>query len=99
MGSEYATDPGSPLVSTPRSSSTLGSLGEMLTPRSASSRGDGQRSVSAVRDGSLGYNEAKPRKRGGAKGLVRVAVDGVREWVGETGEAMGLWKGERTRRW
>lgn len=99
MGSEYATDPTSPLVSTPRSSSTLGSLGEMLTPRSASTRGDGQRSQSTVRDGSLGYNESKHRKRSGAKGLVRVAVDGVREWIGETGEAMGFWAGERTRRW
>jgi hypothetical protein len=100
MGSEYATDPTSPLVSPARSSSALGlgSMGSMLSPRSASARGDGPRSPSAVRDGSLGF-EGRGRKRGGAKGLVRVAVDGVREWVGETGEAMGLWKGERTRRW
>lgn len=36
-------------------------------------------------------------KKGG-KGLVRVAVDGVREWVGETGEVMGFWRGDRARR-
>ncbi|CAF9923215.1 MAG: hypothetical protein GOMPHAMPRED_002773 [Gomphillus americanus] len=99
MGSEYATDPTSPLVATPaRSSSAFGSMGAMLSPRSASARGDGQRSPSAVRDGSLGYEESKRRRRGGAKGLAKVVVDGVRGWVGETGETMGLWKGERTRR-
>jgi len=30
-------------------------------------------------------------------GMAKAAVNGVREWVGETGELMGLWKGERVR--
>lgn len=38
------------------------------------------------------------KEKKGGKGLVRVAVDGVREWVGETGEVMGFWRGDRTRR-
>jgi hypothetical protein len=29
--------------------------------------------------------------------MAKAVVTGVREWVGETGEVMGLWKGERTR--
>jgi hypothetical protein len=30
-------------------------------------------------------------------GMAKAAVNGVREWVGETGELMGFWRGERTR--
>ena len=101
MGSEYATDPSSPLAtraidegSLHRSSSAVGNF---LSPRGASS--DGRRSASQVRDGSLGH-EGRARRRGGAKGLVRVAVDGFRAWVGETGELVGLWRDEaRARRW
>lgn len=43
-----------------------------------------------------GGGDGKGKK--GGKGLVRVAVDGVREWVGETGEVMGFWRGDRTKR-
>lgn len=68
----------------------------MLSPRGIS--GGGSRSPSAVRGGSLGYGAERRGRRRGAKGLVRVAVDGVREWVGETGELMGFWKGGRTGR-
>ncbi|KAI9839643.1 MAG: hypothetical protein M1819_002269 [Sarea resinae] len=32
------------------------------------------------------------------KGLARAVVDGVREWVGESGELMGWWGGEKMRR-
>ena len=104
MGSEYATDPNSPLAtpsSVIRSPSSLGlpTMSAMLSPRSPSASGSGQRSPSAVRGGSLGLDDGRRKRRGGAKGLVRVAVDGVREWVGESAEAMGLWQGERARRW
>ncbi|PNS17874.1 Protein SVP26 [Sphaceloma murrayae] len=38
------------------------------------------------------------RKRAGTnQGMAKAAVNGVREWIGETGELMGFWKGERTR--
>lgn len=32
------------------------------------------------------------------KGMAKALVDGVRDWVEETGELMGFWRGERTRR-
>lgn len=31
-------------------------------------------------------------------GLAKALVDGVRDWVGETGEVMGLWRGDRVKR-
>ncbi|OMP84184.1 Protein SVP26 [Diplodia seriata] len=31
-------------------------------------------------------------------GLAKAAVDGVRDWLGETGEIMGFWKGDRVKR-
>lgn len=38
------------------------------------------------------------RKRAGTnQGMAKAAVNGVREWISETGEVMGIWKGERTR--
>ncbi len=53
--------------------------------------GDGGRaSGGAVRDGGDG----KGKKR---QGMAKAVVDGVREWVGETGELMGFWRGERRR--
>lgn len=40
----------------------------------------------------------KRRARSGTNaGMAKAVVTGVREWVGETGEVMGFWKGERTR--
>jgi hypothetical protein len=42
--------------------------------------------------------EGKRRARSGTNaGMAKAVVTGVKEWVGETGEVMGLWKGERTR--
>ncbi|PGH10835.1 hypothetical protein AJ80_07386 [Polytolypa hystricis UAMH7299] len=32
------------------------------------------------------------------KGMAKALVDGAREWMGETGELMGFWRGEKTRR-
>jgi len=39
------------------------------------------------------------RKRSGtqSQGMAKAAVNGVTEWIGETGELLGLWRGERTR--
>ncbi|EAT88652.1 hypothetical protein HBI56_042050 [Parastagonospora nodorum] len=48
--------------------------------------------------GSSTGMEGKRRARSGTNaGLAKQVVTGVREWVGETGEVMGFWKGERTR--
>ncbi|KAF2015706.1 DUF396-domain-containing protein [Aaosphaeria arxii CBS 175.79] len=45
-----------------------------------------------------GAGEGRRRQRSGTNaGMAKAVVTGVREWVGETGEVMGLWKGERTR--
>jgi hypothetical protein len=45
-----------------------------------------------------GVSAGKRRARSGTnQGMAKAVVGGVREWVGETGEVMGLWKGERTR--
>jgi hypothetical protein len=33
------------------------------------------------------------------KGMAKALVDGVREWVRETGELMGFWRGDRARRY
>ncbi|KAF2842642.1 DUF396-domain-containing protein [Patellaria atrata CBS 101060] len=45
-----------------------------------------------------GANERKRRARSGTNaGMAKAVVNGVREWVGETGEVMGFWKGEKTR--
>ena len=46
-------------------------------------------------DGSLGGgNDAKARRK---KGLVKAAFDWIVEWVGGTGELLGLWKGDKLR--
>lgn len=72
----------------------MGSLGAMLSPRSLSQGLGRSRSSSQVRDGSLGF-DGRGRKRKSAKGLVRVAVDGVRNWAGEIGGMVGFGSGER----
>ena len=49
--------------------------------------------------GGLGSVTGRTRhKRSNTQsGMAKAAVNGVREWVGETGEVMGLWRGDRTR--
>ena len=92
MGSEYATDPTSPLSSSGGAGGMLspGNIGAVLRSASRGREGEG-RSGSQVRGGALGFGNQKGRR----KGLVRVAVDGVREWVGET---VGVLRGGG-RRW
>jgi type IV secretory pathway TrbD component len=47
---------------------------------------------------AVGGMEGKRRARSGTNaGLAKQVVTGVKDWVGETGEVMGIWKGERTR--
>ena len=103
MGSEYATDPASPLSPAGVSSSlgagmssageTMASMGAMLSPRSLSRGLARSRSRSGqMRGASLGYEDRGRRKRGGGS-LVRVAVDGVRGWVGDMGRMLGWGEG------
>lgn len=42
-----------------------------------------------------GGGDGRARRK---KGLVKAAVDWVVEWVGETGELLGLWRGDKARR-
>ncbi|MCJ1387851.1 erv26 super protein [Xylographa bjoerkii] len=104
MGSEYATDPTSPLSPAGVSSSlgagmssageTMASMGAMLSPRSLSRGLARSRSPSQMRDGSLGFESRGRRKRGGGS-LVRVAVDGVRGWAVDLGGMLGWGEGGR----
>ena len=44
--------------------------------------------------GTLRTSDGKAKRK---KGLVKAAVDWLVEWVGETGELLGLWKGDKIR--
>ncbi|KAF1982330.1 DUF396-domain-containing protein [Aulographum hederae CBS 113979] len=35
---------------------------------------------------------------GGREGMAKAVVNGVRDWMGDTGELMGFWKGDKVRR-
>lgn len=81
MGSEYATGAGSSFVRAGQGPAGSGMSGY-----------DGQGGATAY--ASMGGR----RKRAGTNaGMAKAAVNGVREWIGETGQVMGLWKGDRTR--
>lgn len=48
--------------------------------------------------GTAGVGAGKRRARSGTnQGMAKQVFGGMKDWVGETGEVMGLWKGERTR--
>ena len=78
------------------------SAGENVLPSMGSEYATGQGSsfVSAGRE-PIGVDGAAPRgrhKRSNTQsGMAKVAVNGVQGWISETGELLGLWKGERTR--
>ena len=69
------------------------SAGENVLPSMGSeyATGEGSSFVSA------GADPTKEKK--GREGMAKALVNGVREWVGESGEALGLWRGENIRRW
>ncbi|KAF2749302.1 DUF396-domain-containing protein [Sporormia fimetaria CBS 119925] len=85
------------------------SAGENVLPSMGSeyATGEGSSFVSAGKEpSSSGYGigagpsgtDARRRQRSGTNaGMAKAMVNGVREWVGETGEVMGFWKGEKTR--
>ena len=78
------------------------SAGENVLPSMGSEYATGQGSsfVSPGRqpEGMNGYSGRTRHKRSNTQsGMAKVAVSGVKEWISETGEVMGFWKGERTR--
>lgn len=63
-----------------------------ITPGVGPGAGGASGSATAFGAGS------KRRARSGTnQGMAKQVFGGVKGWVGETGEVMGLWKGERTR--
>lgn len=52
--------------------------------------------VGAV-DGVGGMAGRRRQRSGTNAGMAKATVNRVREWVGESGEVLGLWKGEKTR--
>ncbi|PSN64853.1 DUF396-domain-containing protein [Corynespora cassiicola Philippines] len=85
------------------------SAGENVLPSMGSeyATGEGSSFISAGKQPDAGFGsgtaatsgmEGRRRQRSGTNaGMAKAMVNGMREWVGETGEVMGLWKGERTR--
>ncbi|KAF2134311.1 DUF396-domain-containing protein [Dothidotthia symphoricarpi CBS 119687] len=83
------------------------SAGENVLPSMGSeyATGDGSSYITpgktsgyGVATGGIGGATGGGRKRSGTNaGMAKAVVTGVKEWVGETGEVMGFWKGERTR--
>jgi hypothetical protein len=78
------------------------SAGENVLPSMGSEYATGQGSsfVSAGMEPAtnVGFAGRTRHKRSNTQsGMAKVAVSGVKEWIGETGELMGFWKGERTR--
>ncbi|KAM0721913.1 hypothetical protein Q7P37_002838 [Cladosporium fusiforme] len=78
------------------------SAGENVLPSMGSEYATGQGS-SFVSPGAGPVGDAGGvrvgRKRAGTQnaGMAKAAVNGVREWIGDTGELLGAWKGEKTR--
>jgi len=70
------------------------SAGENVLPSMGSEYATGDHvSTAGLAHGAISSN-GKSKNKGMAKAL----VDGIRDWVEETGELMGFWRGERTRR-
>ena len=78
----------------------LPSMGsEYATGEGSSFISPGKEPVSGYGTGVGGITDGRRRQRSGTNaGMAKKAINGVRDWVGETGELMGFWKGgERTR--
>jgi hypothetical protein len=89
------------------------SAGENVLPSMGSeyATGDGSSFISAGKqptsgfgsgvgggnDGGVGGVGRRRQRSGTNAGMAKTMVNGVRNWVGETGEVMGFWKGENTR--
>jgi hypothetical protein len=84
MGSEYATGEGSSFISSGQTSGGFGT--------GAGAGGN----VGAVGGGNPSVGRRRQRA-GTNSGMAKAVVNKVGDWIGETGEVMGVWKGERTR--
>lgn len=77
------------------------SAGEMVLPSMTSREtytvGGGGGGPDGLGDGG-GSKDDRDRRRKKKKGMAKAVVDGVREWMGETGELLGFWRGDGRRR-
>ena len=69
------------------------SAGENVLPSMGSEYATG--GTRGTSDGNLGGNNDRTARR--KKGLVKAAVDWIVEWLGKTGDLLGLWKGDKIR--
>ena len=78
------------------------SAGENVLPSMGSEYATGQGS-SFISPGmepsgtSTGMGRTRHKRSNTQSGMAKQAVTSVKDWMGETGELMGFWKGERTR--
>ena len=72
------------------------SAGENVLPSMGSGYATGGEVRTAGVGGRLGVTGDGGRRKGRG-GLVKVGVDNILEWVGETAGAMGVWQGDRSR--
>lgn len=75
-------------VSLSAAENVLPSMGSEYATGDSTRRSDLTATISGV---------AERRRKGGAKGLVKAAIDGTFEWISETGQAMGFWNGDKRR--
>jgi hypothetical protein len=69
------------------------SAGENVLPSMGSEYATGDGSSFAAAGSEPGKKEQS------REGLAKALVNNVRDWVGGTGETLGLWKGDNERRW
>lgn len=90
--------PFSLFVSLSASENILPSMGSEyatgVNPSATSAGAFGEQASSSSMGGFVSGQGGKSRSRGMAKAV----VEGVREWVGETGQLMGFWGGQKARR-
>jgi hypothetical protein len=72
-------------VSLSAGDNVLPSMGSEYVPSASTS--------SPMGSAGLGAGE----KRGKNVAMAKALVDGAREWMGETGQAMGFWRGDKVR--
>ena len=82
-------------VSLSAGENVLPSMGsEYATGRGSSFVSPGREPEGMVDGGGRARHKRSNTQTGG---MAKQAVNGVWEWVGETGEVLGIWRGERTR--
>ncbi|KAL8855751.1 MAG: hypothetical protein Q9178_007622 [Gyalolechia marmorata] len=72
------------------------SAGENVLPSMGSEYVTGDSNRTSGMTAKLGVDGDQRGKRS-AKGLVKAAIDGTFQWMGDSGEALGLWRGDKRR--